>query len=279
MKKLLTLLLCLALTGCAASPNTTPPASSPEEDTTQRVEIVEVGGQTVVVDETLEQSELTQEDFTYDPGTGRIDCKKDGTLAGIDVSSHQGEIDWAAVAGDYIDFAILRIGVRGYSGGRVRADERFEENYAGCVENGIEVGCYFFSQAISVEEAIEEADFLLEILDGRELDLPVVYDWEEISGDTARTDHVDKATVTACALAFCQRIEEAGYDAMIYCNSSVGYLRYDMAQLEEIDFWFAQYESEWPSFVYDFAMWQYSCTGDVAGIKGNVDLNIWFPET
>ena len=277
MKKLLLLLLCLLLTGCAAAPNTTTPASS-EEDPLDNVEIIEIGGQTVVVDDTLEQSELEPEDFTYDPGSGRISCKKDGTLAGIDVSSHQGEIDWAAVAADSFDFAILRLGVRGYTGGRVRADERFEENYAGCVENGLGVGCYFFSQAISVEEAVEEADFLLEILDGRELTMPVVYDWEEITGAEARTDHVDKATVTACALAFCQRIEEAGYKAMVYCNSSVGYLRYDMAQMEHLDFWFAQYESDWPSFAYDFAMWQYSCTGKVAGIKGNVDLNIWFPE-
>lgn len=274
MKKLIALLLCLALTGCAAGSTT--PMSTPEAPDKPE-QIVEIGGQTVVVDPDLEQSTLTQEDFTYDPGSDRISCKRPGTMDGIDVSSHQGEIDWTAVANDYIQFAILRIGVRGYSAGAVRADARFEENYAGCVENGIAVGCYFFSQAISPEEAVEEAEFLLEILNGRELDLPVVYDWEEITGEAARTDHVDKATVTACALAFCRRIEEAGYDAMVYCNSSVGYLRYDMAQMEHLEFWFAEYESDWPSFAYDFALWQYSCTGKVAGINGNVDLNIWFP--
>lgn len=263
-------LLVLLLPACGA------PGAARDPEPAYSGPTVSVGGQTVAVDESMEQSTFTEADFSLDETTGRVTCLSRQALTGIDVSSHQGEIDWAAVAGDGISFAILRIGNRGYSEGVISADQRFEANLAGAQENGLQVGCYFFSQAVSVEEAQEEADFVLAALNGREMDLPVVFDWEHIDNAEARTDSVDTETVTACARAFCERIQEAGYQTAVYCNGMLGYLHYDLSQLEQYDAWYAEYAS-WPSFAYAFDLWQYTNTGTVAGIAGNVDLDLWFP--
>ena len=274
MKKWISALLCLVLllglTGCAA------PSAIPKPSDKLQVTI-EMGGQTVAVDESLDQSSLDAKDFTTDAATGRISSLSRTAYTGVDVSSHQGAIDWSAVAGDGIDFAILRIGNRGYSQGALSLDEQFEANYTGAKENGLKTGVYFFSQAVSVEEAQAEAAFVLAALNGRQLDLPVVFDWETIDTDDARTDGVDSQTATACCLAFCAAIQEAGYDAAFYCNGMLGYLQYDLSQLQELDAWYAEY-SDFPGFAYAFRLWQYSKTGTVAGISGDVDLNLWFPE-
>lgn len=276
LKKVFSLLLCAAmavgLSGCRLT-------QVVERLETTNHQTVQVGGQRVVVDESLEQSGFSAEDFSTDPDTGRVTCLSRTALTGIDVSSHQGEIDWAAVAGDGIEFAMLRVGSRGYSQGALNADKLFEQNYTGAVENGLQAGAYFFSQAVSVEEAEEEAQFVLELLNGRALDLPVVFDWEQITEDEARTDGVDSETVTACALAFCQCIEEAGYRSAFYFNATLGYLQYDFAQLSQLDAWYAQYNGDWPEFAYAFDLWQYSNTGSVAGIAGNTDLDLYFLPT
>lgn len=265
-------LFVLALSGCGLSRSLLRELEPEETGPT-----VSVGGQTVHVDQNLEQSEFTQEDFSLDEATGRVTCLSREALTGIDVSSHQGDIDWAAVAGDGISFAMLRIGNRGYSQGALQADTSFETNLVGARENGLLVGCYFFSQAVSVEEAQEEADFVLTLLNGRAMDLPVVFDWEYIEDqEDARTNQVDAQTVTDCAVAFCDRIAQAGYQTAVYRNGMLGYLHYDQAQLERYDAWYAEY-APWPSFAYAFDLWQYSNTGTVAGIGGNVDLDLWFP--
>lgn len=236
-------------------------------------ETVTIGGQQVEIDPTLPQSELEQAHFTKN---------EDGSITysgparyGIDVSAHQGEIDWAAVAGDGVEFAFLRIGYRGYSAGALNLDGQFEANYAGAREQGIDVGVYFFSQAVSEEEAREEARQVLAWLEGKEIQCPIVYDWEHIEEDTARTDSVDGETVTACARAFCEEIRGAGYDPMIYCNGMLGYLSYDLTQLEDYPLWYAEYE-DYPSYAYEVTIWQYTESGTVAGIQGKADRNIWF---
>lgn len=236
---------------------------------------VEIGGQTVTVDRHLKENQLTAEDFVLDPETGRISCQARKALTGIDVSSHQGEIDWSAVAADGVDFAILRIAARGYTEGKLLPDQMFERNYAAAMEQGLDVGVYIFSQAISEEEAVEEADYVLSLLQGRELQMPIVFDWEQMDNVEARTDAVDSETVTDAALAFCRRVEEAGYESTVYCNGMVGYLRYDLARMQDLDLWYAEYGS-WPDFAYEFRIWQYSHTGTVNGIFGNVDLNLYF---
>ena len=208
---------------------------------------------------------------------GRV-CYDDGTYrsaAGIDVSSHQGTIDWNAVAGDGISFAIVQAGYRGYSDGALNEDANFRANLSGAKAAGLETGVYFFSQAVSVAEAEEEAEYVLELLGGEALDLPVFYDWEFVSADGARTGAVDGETVTACARAFCAAVEAGGYEAGVYFNQNLVYTMVELAELLEYPLWMAQYRTE-PEFFYDFVWWQYSDSGTVAGIEGPVDLDLRF---
>ena len=209
---------------------------------------------------------------------GRIYYESDTveTRTGIDVSVYQGEIDWEAVKNDGIDFAIIRLGFRGYGeSGSMNLDRNFTANLEGAITAGLDVGVYFFSQAITVEEAAEEAEFVLRYLEGYELTYPVVFDWEVIGTEEARTYGLDTETLCACANTFCSIVEAAGYEAMIYLTSYAGYIKYDLSQVMEYDFWFAQY-SDVPEFYYDFQMWQYSSTGTVDGIDGDVDLDLQF---
>ena len=198
------------------------------------------------------------------------------TAIGIDVSSHQGEIDWERVAASGVEFAMIRLGYRGYgSEGTLNLDPYFEQNLAGARAAGLKVGIYFFSQAITVEEAYEETAFVLEHLDGEALDYPLAYDWEPISGVGARTDGLDSVTLTDCALTFCHMAELAGYTPMVYYNNPVGYGRYDLSRLTDYDVWFAQYASR-PTMYYDYRIWQYTSSGTVPGIDTRVDMNIAF---
>lgn len=193
---------------------------------------------------------------------------------GIDVSAHQGKIDWAAVAACGVEFAMIRVGYRGYTEGATSLDELFYENVAGARANGIDVGVYFFSQAINREEAEEEAEIVLRAIDGLEITYPVVYDWESIIAE-ARTDGMDPKVLTGCARAFCRRIQREGYRAGVYFNQAFGYQQYNLIALEEYVLWLAQYAPA-PDFRYGFQLWQYSSTGRVDGINCDVDLNLSF---
>lgn len=192
---------------------------------------------------------------------------------GIDVSSHQGEIDWTQVAEAGVSFAMVRAGYRGYSTGNINPDPYFEANMKGALDAGLRVGVYFFSQAVNSAEARQEARQVLAWIAEYDVTYPVVFDWEEITHDEARTDAVDAQTVTECATAFCEVVKEAGYIPMVYFNQSQGYEVMDLEQLTNYGFWLASY-TDVPGFEYDFEMWQYSCTGTVAGIEAAVDLNI-----
>ena len=192
---------------------------------------------------------------------------------GVDVSEHQGEIDWQAVAEAGIDFAIIRIGGRLMQSGTIFEDKYFRANLEGAKAAGLKVGVYFFSQAINAQEGLEEAEFVLGLLDGVELDYPVVCDWEYLGGNTARTYGAEPAEITAGIDAFCARVEEAGYRGMLYFNAYCGYIKMDLRELTDYDFWYAQY-SDVPSYRYHFQMWQYSSSGQVDGIDSGVDLNL-----
>lgn len=197
---------------------------------------------------------------------------------GIDVSSHQGKIDWAKVAADGVEYAMIRVGYRGYTKGETALDELFYQNVEGALQNGIQVGVYFFSQAITEDEAVEEAKLVLRAIEGIDITYPVIFDWEDIPQE-ARTDGMDPVTLTNCAEAFCKTIADAGHPAGIYFNQAYGYQEYNLLALDSYIFWLAQY-ADTPSFYYDFQMWQYTNAGKVDGIEGDVDLNLsfWQPE-
>lgn len=199
------------------------------------------------------------------------------SITGIDVSVYQGEIDWAQVKHSGVEFVMIRLGYRGYSTGAIVEDENFRTNLEGAAAAGLDVGVYFFSQAISVEEALEEAEFVLNALDGAELTMPVVYDWEYIK-EEARTGNMDRRTLTDCSLAFLETIEKAGYWPMLYFNTAQQRNLLYLQELNQYDFWLALY-SDRMTYPYKIKMWQYTCTGTVPGIEGNCDINIFFPDT
>lgn len=195
---------------------------------------------------------------------------------GIDVSYANGDIDWEKVKNSGIDFAMVRIGGRGYGeAGNLYPDDRALEYINGARAQGLKVGGYFFSQAITTAEAVEEADYVKELLGDTKLDYPLAYDWEIIKDDDARTDTVSAAQATECALAFCQQAASYGYKPMIYSPSRELYFKYDLSRLANYDIWYVEY-ADVPNFYYEFSMWQYSESGTVDGIDGAVDLNICF---
>ena len=198
---------------------------------------------------------------------------------GIDVSEHQGEIDWAAVAEDPPAFAIIRAGYRGYGEtGRLCEDAYFTANIAGALSQEIPVGVYFFSQAVSAEEAAEEAEYLLKLLADyppTDLSLPAFFDWEDISYDTARTDGLSGETLTDCAVTFCERLAAAGYTAGIYTYRTLAYFRYDLSRISQYPLWIGAL-GEGPDFHYAFDIWQCSIDGEAPGIEVPVDLDVIF---
>lgn len=213
-------------------------------------------------------------DFAYDDGY--LTCISGESILGVDVSSHQGKIQWGQVAEDGIGFAMVRIGYRGWGDGQIYADENAEANLQGSQNAGLKVGAYFFSQAVSVEEAVTEAQFVLEAMGGRELTMPIAFDWEYVN-DRARTANVDKETVNACAIAFCETIKEAGYQPMVYFNLDVANRLLDLNQMQDqgYPFWLAMYSDM--TYPHRINMWQYTESGRVPGIEKNVDLNLYFP--
>lgn len=196
---------------------------------------------------------------------------------GIDVSEFQGEdIDWKQVKDSGVEFVIIRLGYRAYGDtGALVMDAMYEKNIQGALEAGLDVGVYFFSQAITPAEAVEEAEYVLDHLKPYEISGPVVYDTEEIKWDTARTDVNTKEDFTNYCKVFCDTVEQAGYDPMIYSNMKWMAFTLDMEELAEYDFWYADYY-EIPQCPYHYQIWQYSETGAVPGINANVDLNLWF---
>lgn len=210
---------------------------------------------------------------------GRLSYVEDGNAAsqtGVDVSEHQGYIDWSAVAADDIDFAMIRVGNRGATEGALAFDDYFAYNLGSALDAGLDVGVYFFSQATTEAEAVEEAEFVLNALGGAALTYPIAYDHERIAGVEGRADDLTVEQMTANARAFCDRIAQAGYIPAIYGNAS-DLARYDFDNLGDCGVWFAEYGTEKPRRDSGFSIWQYANDGIVSGIETVVDLNIRLP--
>lgn len=227
--------------------------------------------------ETVPVSDLRESDFTAEDQFVRYTGADYTTRTGVDVSEHQEEIDWEQVAGAGIDFAMIRAGYRGSTAGKLYTDPYFFTNLTGASRAGLDVGVYFFSQATTPAEAVAEAHYLLALLrdSGEALTMPVVFDWEETGMEDSRTGELNGAAVTACAAAFCRTITDAGYEAGVYLNRHMGYYLYDLSELTEYMIWFAA-PGAWPDFYYRHQMWQYTFTGQIPGITGEVDLDLYF---
>lgn len=234
----------------------------------------------VPIRDDLKHSNLLQENLQV-LESGELQYVENGQVVshkGIDVSRYQGNIDWGKVAEAGVEYAFIRVGIRGWGAeGRIVLDEKFEENIQGATAAGIKVGVYFFSQAVTEEEALEEAEVVLDAISGYNVTYPIVYDVEKTSEPTGRMNQISVEDRTKVARAFIDKIKEAGYTPMIYSNMEMWSVLIDMASFEDVEKWFAYYGTQL-YFPYEYAVWQYSDKGSIDGIPKDVDLNISFKE-
>ena len=203
----------------------------------------------------------------WQKGTGK-------TRTGIDVSKWQGEIDWDKVKNAGVEFAIIRAGYRGSVTGAIVEDPYFQANMKGTAASGIPVGVYFFTQAVNEVEAVEEASAVLKLVTQYELDYPIFIDTEGAGGN-GRADGLDAETRTLVCEAFCRTIENGGYRAGVYASRNWYNNCLETAKLDNYFIWLAEYRSV-PLYQGYYSMWQYTSKGQVDGIKGNVDLNLFY---
>lgn len=228
------------------------------------------------------QRELAQHGYVQENlqvlENGRFQYLENGQVVshmGIDVSKYQGKIDWEKVAADGVEFVFLRLGLRGYESGKLVEDETFQTNIQGALAHGIKVGVYFFSQAVTEAEAVEEANFVLERIAPYQIDCPVVFDVEKVGSSTARMNQLTPQERTNVTIAFSDTIEAAGYKSMFYHNMETALLLLELERLENYDKWFAYYGEDL-YYPYAYGVWQYSEKGSINGISGEVDMNIAF---
>ena len=202
------------------------------------------------------------------------------SLFGADFSKHQGTIDWASVKQSGVEFVILRAAVRGYgSSGNLVTDSQIAANIEGALSQNIDVGIYVFSQAVTTEEAVEEAERALDIIKGYDIKLPIYFD-SEYSGApnrTGRADGLTKAERTSLAMAFCETVRKAGYKAGVYASKSFFYNNLDYAALQSrgYEIWLAHYISSVTDFKYPYNIWQYTSRGSIGGVQSEyADLDI-----
>ena len=227
--------------------------------------------------EEVEKHSLLEENFQKTE-EGLMQYVENGAVTshkGIDVSKYQGTIDWSAVKEEGIEYAFIRLGLRGYESAKIVLDEYYEANMKGANSAGVAAGVYFFTQAVTVEEAKEEADFVIEHLAGYDVSCPVVFDVERISGGKGRADQLTKEERTDITIAFCEAVKAAGYTPMIYGNVVCFTRLLDMTKLNDYEKWYAFYD-DYMYMPYNVSCWQYTEKGLVDGIPGNVDLNISF---
>ena len=223
----------------------------------------------------IDRNPIGMSDF-YTTEDGYLTCLATPSVMGIDVSEWQGsQIDWQKVKEAGVEFVMIRVGWRGSEKGVLTADTYAQTNYAGASAAGLKVGAYIFSQAITADEAVEEARYLLDAVKDWNIEMPLVFDWEFIDA-TSRTANMDPRTLTNCAIAFCETIKLAGYTPMVYFNTNQSLDMLYLVELEDYLFWLAQYDTVL-RYDYKIDMWQYTQTGTVPGIDGNVDINLYFP--
>ncbi len=241
--------------------------------------IVYSGGQyhIVPIDYSLKQRDWQDANLNI-LETGEYQYLQDGQVVshkGIDVSEFQGNIDWSLVAQDGVEFAFIRAAYRGYGTGKLVEDANFDANVQGAQAAGIKVGAYVYSQAITEEEVVEEANLVLQKIAPYNMECPIVFDVEKVPGADGRMNALSVEERTRLTQVFCQTIEAAGHRPMLYYNTEMGIMMLELAALEGYDKWFAAYREDF-YYPYAYKIWQYSQTGRVQGIQTEVDLNISF---
>lgn len=199
------------------------------------------------------------------------------SYVGVDISKQTGNVNFARLKAAGIDYVMIRLGGRGYSTGQITLDEKFKENIEGAIAEGLDVGVYFYSQAISQDEAVQEANFVIQNLEPYKgsVKYPVVFDMEFVANDEARIDGLSREDRTNIAASFLEGVKATGYIPMFYGDKEWLIKEIDLAKLQDYDVWLTQ-EEDIPDYPYQYAMWQYTTTGVVNGIEGDANLDICF---
>lgn len=229
-----------------------------------------------MIETTLEENIYDFNNLTWNNYFVQYEDENYTSVQGVDVSSHQQQIDWAKLKQQGIEFAFIRVGYRGYEYGLINKDIYFDYNIQQAKANDIKVGVYFFSQAISVQEAREEVDFVLDSVKDYEIDLPIVFDMEEEGpGDVGRVKVLTQEEKTKIGVTWLHRIRNAGYDPMIYGSTMTLPRLYDLPYTQEFYCWVAEYGSLC-RYPYQYQVWQYTSSAVLDGIEGVVDMDIMF---
>ena len=232
--------------------------------------------QWIMVNSYLDKNTYQEAGFVYEEPVMKYFANGDkASWLGVDISKDNGKVDFVKLKKNGVDFVMVRIGYRGYESGNLILDEQYFDNIQLANEAGLAVGVYFESQATTVEEALEEAEFVVTNLIEMRVTYPVVFDMGLVANDTSRIDNIPKMQLTEIANAFCERVKEVGYKPMVYGNKYWLLRKIDLTMLGDYDIWLSQ-TGEKPDYPYEFAMWQYTGTGSVSGISGDVNMNISF---
>ena len=186
-------------------------------------------------------------------------------------------VDFIKLKNAGVDYVMLRIASRGYSTGEILADENFEDNYKRAKDAGLDVGIYFFSQAITKDEAIEEANYIINTVSANDIKYPVVFYMEEINSSDVRTKELNQMLRTNIAIAFMDTVKSAGFTPMIYGNKEYLIKRVSLGSLTSYDIWLGE-NGDVPDFPYEFNMWRYTNIGKIDGVAGVAHLNICFTD-
>ncbi|MCR5279255.1 MAG: hypothetical protein K6E19_07410 [Lachnospiraceae bacterium] len=196
---------------------------------------------------------------------------------GVEITKDQGYVDFNKVKKSGAGFVMLRVGARGYQTGQITLDDYFADNLKRASDAGLDIGVYFLSQAVTEEEAIEEANTVIEALGEYKLRFPIAYVMQYAKGDTARVEGVSKKDKTTIARAFLNTVKEKGFIPMIYGTKAWLIKNVDLTLLvKEYDTWLSQPEYDMPDYPYRFTMWRYTTEGSVDGIVGSVNMDICF---
>lgn len=220
-------------------------------------------------------------DFTNLSETANLrkytDNGKKISYVGVDISKHNGNVNFRSMKSAGIDYVMIRLGARGYSTGQISLDDNFVQNMEAAIDAGLDIGVYFYSQAVTLEEVTQEANFVVQNLAPykEHINYPVAFDMENVANDKARIDGLSRDDKTSIAAAFLSGVQAAGYIPMIYGNKEWLIKNIDLAQLQNYDVWLSQ-DEDIPDYPYQYTMWQYTTTGVLNGVTGDANLNLCF---
>lgn len=220
-------------------------------------------------------------DFTNMSETANLrkytDNGKKISYVGADISKHNGTVNFRSMKAAGIDYVMIRLGARGYSTGQLSLDDNFVENIEAAIDAELDIGVYFYSQAVTLEEATQEANFVVQNLAPykENINYPIAFDMENVVNDRARIDELSREDKTAISAAFLSGIQGAGYIPMLYGNKEWLIKNIDLAQLQNYDVWLSE-DEDIPDYPYQYTMWQYTTTGVLNGITGDANLNLCF---